>query len=258
MKHFEEKSMAAIAVFAAILIAAHSFTEGGLIAVLGTYCYWLIRIMMQSLMFFSARSFIDNYAPSSFSKINVLVLSILLSHVPFVLSVTAMDIVLGYPELGIGSEEGGTTLRILEFGLELVFLFDNHVALCLLLSVPGWVQRNVPSGVPLDKGSNKGTLLSAIEPPLLGEILWVEAQEHYVRITTKRESRMVLARFSDIVRELSITDGLQVHRSHWVAKSAVVNEKKNGQGLNLVLSTGDTVPVSRSFRRKLAAVTEAQ
>ncbi|AXI47655.1 hypothetical protein C1J03_17570 [Sulfitobacter sp. SK012] len=250
--------MAVVALFAAVLIAASSPSGGGFAALFGTYCYWLIRIMMQSLMFISARSIIERYAPGSFSKSKVLVLSILLSHLPFVLAVTAMDIILGYPELGIGGAGSGTTLRVFEFGLELVFLFDNHVALCLLLSVPGWVLRASTSGAsPVDE-SKKGTFLSTIDPPLSGVILWVEAQEHYVRITTQHESRLVLARFSDIVRDLSTKDGLQVHRSHWVAKSAIVNEQKSGQNLILVLSTGDTVPVSRSFRRKLVAATEAQ
>jgi hypothetical protein len=255
-RHSERTYMAGIAVFAAILVAANSPNGGGAIALLGTYCYWLLRIAMQGLMFLSARSILEWNAPKSLSMSAILMLSILLSHLPFVLSVTAMDIILGYPELGIGSAENDATPRVFEFMLELIFLFDNHVALCLLLSVPRWIHRTSLSTAASDVGNNRGTLLSGIDPPLDGDILWVEAQEHYVRMTTANESRMVLARFSDIVRELSFMDGFQVHRSHWVAKSAVVDEIKKGQNLALVLSTGDSVPVSRSFRRKLISFIE--
>lgn len=254
MKHVEERYMAVIALFAACLIAAHSSTGGGPAALLGAYSYWLVRIGAESLLFFGVRSNIESYAPKSFSLTTITVLAILVSHLPFVLSVTAMDIVLGYPELGIDGSSAGEDSRIMELVLEMIYLFDNHIALCLLLTVPRLLQ-NFNSRKPLQQEEGtKGTLLSAIEPPLNGEILWVEAQEHYVRITTEHENRMVLARFSDIVRELSPEVGLQVHRSHWVANSAIVSEQKNGQSLTLILRTGDTVPVSRSFKSNLVAI----
>lgn len=253
MKHIEERYMALIALFAACLIAAHSAGESPAVF-LGTYFYWLVRIGAESLLFFGVRSNIESYAPKSLSLTTVTILAILVSHLPFVLSVTAMDIVLGFPELGINGSESGERSRMTELALEMIYLFDNHVALCLLLTIPRLVQRSLSMQPLPQEGGNKGTLLSAIDPALNGDILWVEAQEHYVRITTQHENRMVLARFSDIVRELSQTDGLQVHRSHWVANSAIVKEQKNGQNLTLLLSTGDNVPVSRSFKSKLAAM----
>jgi len=253
MKHIEERYMAFIALFAACLIAAHS-AGGSPAAFLGTYFYWLVRIGAESLLFFGVRSNIESYASKSLSLTTVTIIAILVSHLPFVLSVTAMDIVLGFPELGINGSEPGERSRITELALEMIYLFDNHVALCLLLTVPRLIQRSLSMRSLPQEGGNKGTLLSAIDPALNGDILWVEAQEHYVRITTEHENRMVLARFSDIVRELSKTDGLQVHRSHWVANSAIVKEQKSGQNLTLLLSTGDNVPVSRSFKSKLAAI----
>lgn len=254
MKHAEERYMATIALLVACLIAAHSVSGGGPATLIGAYCYWLVRIGAESLLFFGVRSNIEHYAPKTYSLTAITIIAILVSHLPFVLSVTAMDIVLGYPELGIDGSDSGDRSRMLALALEMIYLFDNHVALCLLLTVPRLVHNFATGSVSPPGGVTGGTLLSAIEPPLNGEILWVEAQEHYVRITTEHESRMVLARFSDIVRELSLADGLQVHRSHWVANSAVVREQKNGQNLTLVLSTGNVVPVSRSFKSQLSAI----
>jgi DNA-binding LytR/AlgR family response regulator len=84
----------------------------------------------------------------------------------------------------------------------------------------------------------------------------MEAQEHYVRITTDEEVRMVLCRFSDIVRELSDDAGMQTHRSHWAAYPAIAEAVKEGQNMKLVLTSGDSVPVSRSFRSTAEAKLE--
>lgn len=258
MKRGEERYMAVIGLLAACLIAAHDSTGSSPAYLLGAYCYWLIRIAAEGLIFFGVRSTIENYAPKSFPSATTTGLAIIISHLPFVLSVTAMDIVLGHPELGIDSVSPGTTPRITELALELLYLFDNHLAVCLLLTVPRWILRQEAGTSLSQDDGGAGTLLSTIAPPLNGEVLWVEAQEHYVRITTQHEKRMVLARFSDIVRELSPADGQQVHRSHWVARAAVVEESKSGQNLSLLLTTGDRVPVSRSFKSQLATLRKDQ
>mgnify|MGYP003117872414 CR=1 FL=1 len=258
MKRGEERYMAAIGLLAVGLIAAHDYTGSSTAFLFGTYCYWLIRIAAEGLLFFGVRSTIENYAPKSLSPVTTTALAILVSHLPFVLSVTAMDIVLGHPELGINSVTPGTTPRITELVLELLYLFDNHLAVCLLLTVPRWILHQEREAAFSQDDRGVGTLLSAIDPPLNGEVLWVEAQEHYVRITTPHEKRMVLARFSDIVRELSSEDGLQVHRSHWVATAAVVAEQKSGQNISLLLNTGDNVPVSRSFKGNLVTLRNSE
>ncbi len=59
---------------------------------------------------------------------------------------------------------------------------------------------------------------------------------------------MVLCRFSDALRDLSSADGVQVHRSHWVAHTAIAEVFRDGSNLRLRLKSGDIVPVSRSYR----------
>lgn len=253
MKHREESYMAAIALLAACLLASHGSIGGDRGSILGSYSYWLIRISAQSLIFFGVRSVIRTYFATSLSVTKITVLAILVSHLPFVLSVTAMDIVLGYPELGLDGTSDGGELRVTEFFLETLSLLDNHIALCLALSLPAWMLDTSATGQPMETGHHVGTLLSNLDPPLEGEILWVEAQEHYVRITTAHENRLLLARFSDIVRELSAKAGMQVHRSHWVASAAIAKEQRDGQKVSLLLTTGDIVPVSRSYKSQLLA-----
>ena len=58
----------------------------------------------------------------------------------------------------------------------------------------------------------------------------------------------------DAVSELGGTDGMQVHRSYWVARDAVVKPEKKGRKTTLFLKNGLNVPVSESF---LPSVREA-
>ena len=59
---------------------------------------------------------------------------------------------------------------------------------------------------------------------------------------------MVLHRFSDAVKQTPNTLGMQVHRPHWVALSAVENIIIEGQSMKLKLVNDKEVPVSRTFR----------
>jgi hypothetical protein len=95
------------------------------------------------------------------------------------------------------------------------------------------------------------SFLCDLTPRLEGPVLWAEAQEHYVKLTTTDESRMVLHRFSDILRKLSETDGIRVHRSHWVAFDAISETYKEGTNIRIRLKNGETVPISRSYRKIL-------
>jgi hypothetical protein len=78
----------------------------------------------------------------------------------------------------------------------------------------------------------------------------ISSEDHYLRVHTSLGEEMILMRLADAVRELAGADGLQVHRSWWVAKGGVQDEKRvDGRSL-LVLPSGTEVPVSRSFRAR--------
>ena len=78
----------------------------------------------------------------------------------------------------------------------------------------------------------------------------VSSEDHYLRVHTSLGEEMILMRLADAVRELAHAEGLQVHRSWWVAKQGVQDEKRvDGRSL-LVLPSGTEVPVSRSYRAK--------
>ena len=78
----------------------------------------------------------------------------------------------------------------------------------------------------------------------------VSSEDHYLRVHTSLGEELILMRLADAVRELDSADGLQVHRSWWVAKDGVAEEKRIDGRSILVLTNGTEVPVSRSYRTK--------
>ena len=90
-------------------------------------------------------------------------------------------------------------------------------------------------------------LLERLSDPLGRELLHLRMQDHYVEVHTTKGRELILMRFRDALQEAGHWDGMQVHRSHWVARTAVTGSVRRGSQTCLKLSTGETVPVSRSF-----------
>ena len=89
-------------------------------------------------------------------------------------------------------------------------------------------------------------LLARLKPENRGPLQHIAVEDHYVHVTTIRGRELVLLRFSDAIKEVGATEGLQVHRSHWVAKSFVETLKRDNGKLVLVLKDQQVIPVSRT------------
>lgn len=89
------------------------------------------------------------------------------------------------------------------------------------------------------------SFLSRLPPRLGHDILCLEMEDHYVRVHTRTGSDLLLMRMRDAVAELNGVDGLQVHRSWWVARSAVVAVRRQDKSATLVLANGIEAPVAR-------------
>jgi hypothetical protein len=96
-------------------------------------------------------------------------------------------------------------------------------------------------------GGPKGeTLIRRLKPDVQGELLALQMEDHYLRVHTSTGNDLILLRLSDALSEVAGLDGLQVHRSYWVARAAVRGVEKDGRRLALVLTNGMKVPVSRA------------
>ena len=85
------------------------------------------------------------------------------------------------------------------------------------------------------------------------KLIALSSEGHYLRVHTDGGSTLILMRISDAVRELEGSDGLQVHRSWWVAREGVKETKRVNGRRFLVLSNDVSAPVSRSFLPALKA-----
>lgn len=153
-----------------------------------------------------------------------------------------------------------TPLSFPETGTDIL----TALPLCIAFSILSWMatdnRADSLSEAPPDpraKGkediretaSNRPALLDRLPPEKRGTIIRLEVQDHYVLAVTERGRAMILLRLADAIRETEPTAGLQVHRSHWVARHGITDiirePGKNGRTL-IRTRDGAEIPVSRA------------
>ena len=87
----------------------------------------------------------------------------------------------------------------------------------------------------------------ALLPFHLGvDIQLLSAEDHYVRVVTTKGNALIRYRFSDALKEVRDIPGIQAHRSHWIATSAIERINHDGKTYRVALRTGREIPVSRT------------
>ncbi len=86
----------------------------------------------------------------------------------------------------------------------------------------------------------------------IAKVLHIMSQEHYLQVTLINETFMIRARLSDVVAQTDDSQGIQPHRSWWVAAAAHPKLTKANGRAALQLSDGTPVPIAK------ARVTEVQ
>ena len=126
------------------------------------------------------------------------------------------------------------------------------------LLAPALAPAPEPAAVPVEAEAppapREPAFLARIPAKLGRDLLALEMEDHYVRVHTPEGSDLILMRMRDAVAELTGLEGLQVHRSYWVAAAAVTGVERKPDGkLTLRLSNGLRVPVSRSYAADVRA-----
>lgn len=129
-----------------------------------------------------------------------------------------------------------------------------------------WIAINVPwqTGFRLQR-SGKPAPVDVDDAPLPGfyqllvpamrtELIYLEAELHYLAVVTTTGRSLILYNLRDAVAELPTYQGIQTHRSYWVALDHVRGLKRRDRQGEVQMSNGDSVPVSR---RNLAEVDAA-
>jgi hypothetical protein len=152
---------------------------------------------------------------------------------------------------------GHLTPLLVQYGNALVLAEPVSFAYYFLVD-RGWRSAAMWSPTPRAASAEPrpgggGGFLDRLPPRLGRDLLCLQMEDHYVRAHTAKGSDLVLTPLKDAIAELADTDGLQVHRSWWVARSAVVEPVASGRKIALRLNNGLEVPVSRASVAKLRA-----
>ena len=87
-----------------------------------------------------------------------------------------------------------------------------------------------------------------------GQLLRLSAADHYVEVVTANGRELLLMRLQDAIELTQPETGLRVHRSHWVACTAMRSLQSTSSGGTLTLIDGTNVPVSRAMMRQVRDV----
>ncbi len=247
-----------IVLLLALFLTAHNANYSlGINTILFPF-YWIVRLSAGFVLFVGTMFVLESTPINRWRGWPIpAIMACIISLLPFVMIITMLDLVLGQPELGGVLAETPNQSLITLFLIETFYLTDNHFVFCLLVIFPRVIletvakhQGDIPteeSNTESQASSLRPRFLSYAKPALGGEILSVEAQEHYIKIYTTLGSSMALYRFRDALRELEEIEGLQIHRSYWVSDSAISRLEKSSRGLRVILVNGEMFPVSRRF-----------
>ncbi len=96
-------------------------------------------------------------------------------------------------------------------------------------------------------GAARPRILDRLPAPQRGRLSHMTMQDHYVDVRTERGGALVLMRFADAIAETDGIDGLQIHRSHWVARDMVAELVRVGGRPMVRMKDGTLLPISRGF-----------
>ena len=142
-------------------------------------------------------------------------------------------------------------LNRLVYGTDVIFLLPLTLYAMAIAAVSSGLiaffsMRLAHAPAPAQTTAQRPKLIERLQPRLRGKLLYLSMQDHYVEVVTDKGSELVLMRMSDAVDETAPVEGLQIHRSHWIARDAVAGSERRGGRLILRMSDGAELPVSRN------------
>lgn len=126
------------------------------------------------------------------------------------------------------------------------------LAVLWLLKAPADSGRTVAAETDAERSSSPN-LMRRIPAALQTELLAISVEDHYVRVFTRNGNTLLLMRFADAISEAEGVEGMQVHRSWWVARSAIERFEQRGRVGELILFGGVVAPVARRRLAELRA-----
>ncbi len=99
--------------------------------------------------------------------------------------------------------------------------------------------------LPTASTPDQPTPSHSASPSLLGDVLALQMEDHYVRVHREGGSELLLMPLGRAIERVQ-SSGLRTHRSWWVARHAVRAVEGDARSMRLRLSNGLVAPVARS------------
>lgn len=151
----------------------------------------------------------------------------------------------------------GFVAPVIYWPIQFVYVF----VVSLVITIGGYLLRSHDQVMETDvigPGAAEAATLDGFMdrlPPKYrrAELHAITSEDHYLRIYTSLGEELILMRLADAIRELDGADGMQVHRSWWVARAAVQDVTREAGKPVLILQNGTQVPVSRTYQKAVKA-----
>lgn len=139
-------------------------------------------------------------------------------------------------------------LSVTGLGLGELYLYCLLISLALMAVLEGVVEPQMKKrrALAAPPAAQTPPILERLPKPVRGKLSHMSMADHYVEVFTDRGKAMILMRLADAIAETRGIDGLQIHRSHWVALDAVAGIKRVNGRPAVELRSGVILPVSRS------------
>lgn len=105
--------------------------------------------------------------------------------------------------------------------------------------------------MPPPAGDAHPRLMQRLPNDFAGPVLRLAGKGHFVEVISDTGAVTLRMRLGDAIAEMEPVAGVVPHRSHWVRRDAVSGSRQEAGKLELCLSNGDRIPVSRGMRRAL-------
>lgn len=163
---------------------------------------------------------------------------VLLFITPTLLASVPLSILVGYATFQVGYR---FTLSMPIF----IYLLPQVFILGIIIdSIMRFINKQQDTKI-INKPSQ--TFINRLPLNLGDKLVCFAMEDHYIQVYTELGSHMILMRMKDALIELQDYNGLQVHRSYWVAVDAIDNVIKNSRKTLLVMNNGLQIPVSRKY-----------
>ena len=218
------KVLGGLAIAAVLLGVSGPFQTFEAFALPARLAYWLTICTLTFAAGFFAGTFAEAALERRLSEWPRFMVASLATAIAVVVTVFLVNLI----SLRAALSDWATMLELAAYVV--VISFAISAAFRLFAEKPAPAQARLLSRLPLEKRA-----------PLVS----LSVQDHYTEVTTAKGSHLVLIRLSDAISEAG--EGLQIHRSHWVARAAIAKVERQSGKVILTTASGAKLPVSRSY-----------